>query len=77
VFGIRPGIRQFAAAHKSEAPSSELVPVGDSPLLTAPAAGQVNSGPARTQEVLERVTAQMKKEPTQSSRLLQSWIHSE
>lgn len=77
VFGIRPGIRQFTAAHKSEAPSSELVPLGDSPLLTAPAAGQVNSGPGRTQEVLERVTAQMKKEPTQSSRLLQSWIHSE
>jgi flagellar M-ring protein FliF len=32
---------------------------------------------ARNQEIYEQVTGHMKREPTQSSRLLQSWIHSE
>jgi flagellar M-ring protein FliF len=31
----------------------------------------------RTQEIFEQVTGHLKREPTQSSRLLQSWIHSE
>ena len=31
----------------------------------------------RTQEIFEQVTAHLKREPTQSSRLLQSWIHSD
>jgi flagellar M-ring protein FliF len=31
----------------------------------------------RAQEIFEQVTAHLKREPTQSSRLLQSWIHSE
>jgi hypothetical protein len=32
---------------------------------------------ARSQEIYNQVTDQMKREPTQSSRLLQSWIHSD
>jgi flagellar M-ring protein FliF len=32
---------------------------------------------ARTQEIFEQVSGHLKREPTQSSRLLQSWIHSE
>jgi flagellar M-ring protein FliF len=31
----------------------------------------------RTQEIFEQVTNHLKREPTQSSRLLQSWIHSD
>jgi flagellar M-ring protein FliF len=31
----------------------------------------------RTQEIFEQVTEHLKREPTQSSRLLQSWIHSD
>ena len=31
----------------------------------------------RTQEIFEQVTSHLKREPTQSSRLLQSWIHSD
>ena len=31
----------------------------------------------RTQEIFEQVTGHLKREPTQSSRLLQSWIHSD
>jgi flagellar M-ring protein FliF len=31
----------------------------------------------RTQEIFEQVTDHVKREPAQSSRLLQSWIHSD
>jgi len=31
----------------------------------------------RSQEIFEQVATHLKREPTQSSRLLQSWIHSE
>jgi flagellar M-ring protein FliF len=31
----------------------------------------------RAQEILEQVSGHLKREPTQSSRLLQSWIHSQ
>jgi len=31
----------------------------------------------RKQEIFEQVTDHLKREPTQSSRLLQSWIHSD
>jgi flagellar M-ring protein FliF len=31
----------------------------------------------RAQEIYEQVTSHLKQEPAQSSRLLQSWIHSE
>jgi len=31
----------------------------------------------RSQEIFEQVTSHLKREPTQSSRLLQSWIHSD
>jgi flagellar M-ring protein FliF len=31
----------------------------------------------RVQEIFEQVSGHLKREPTQSSRLLQSWIHSD
>ena len=31
----------------------------------------------RTQQVFDQVTGQLKRDPAQSSRLLQSWIHSD
>jgi len=31
----------------------------------------------RTQQILEEVSGHLKREPAQSSRLLQSWIHTE
>jgi flagellar M-ring protein FliF len=31
----------------------------------------------RAQEILDTVSGHLKREPTQSSRLLQSWIHSD
>lgn len=76
VFGIRPGFRQFATARASEVIPAEFKPAADPPLLAA-VAEHADPGRARTQGLLEKVADQMKKEPTQSSRLLQSWIHSE
>jgi len=32
---------------------------------------------SKSQEIFEQVTGHLKQEPTQSSRLLQSWIHSD
>jgi flagellar M-ring protein FliF len=32
---------------------------------------------SRAQEIFEQVTGHLKREPAQSSRLLQSWIHSD
>ena len=42
-----------------------------------PAPAEVDPERLRTQEIFEQVTTHLKREPTQSSRLLQSWIHSD
>jgi flagellar M-ring protein FliF len=38
---------------------------------------EVDQERLRNQEIFEQVTSHLKREPTQSSRLLQSWIHSD
>jgi flagellar M-ring protein FliF len=45
-------------------------------LAAAPPA-EVDPERLRSQAVFEQVTTHVKREPTQSSRLLQSWIHSD
>jgi len=75
-FGIRPGIRQLAKTSSLQTSRSPLE-AASSPLLAPVAMEHADLGRLRTQELLEKVTGQIKKEPTQSSRLLQSWIHSE
>ncbi len=77
-FGVRPAARrafQEINATKRELPSGSTPAV--QPMLNA--AEQALSDPTRlrTQEILDQVTNQMRNEPTQSSRLLQSWIHSD
>ncbi len=47
------------------------------PVLKPPEPVEVDPERIRTQEIFEQVTDHLKREPTQSSRLLQSWIHSE
>lgn len=82
VFGVRPALRQAAfvpggkkAAKKGakELPTAAPAQVA----LTPPAPAEVDEERARTQEIFEQVTSHLKREPTQSSRLLQSWIHSD
>lgn len=88
VFGVRPALRRAGAAVAARAedpgPPKELAasaapPAIPSSLRTSLQAQPEISGPerARNQEIFDQVTAQLKREPTQSSRLLQSWIHSD
>jgi flagellar M-ring protein FliF len=74
-FGVRPALKR--------ARGSGLAAPGELPLQAQPALRPPSEPPEldaerqRSQEVLEQVTGHMKREPSQSSRLLQSWIHSE
>jgi flagellar M-ring protein FliF len=45
--------------------------------LRTPEPVEVDPERLRSQEIFEQVTGHLKREPTQSSRLLQSWIHSD
>ena len=81
-FGVRPAIRQIAAVSRHPARPSDQgqreLPIGVAGTGLPPAEqSDVNFERARTQEIFEQVTQHLKREPTQSSRLLQSWIHSE
>lgn len=79
-FGIRPALQlarsippnppKGAAAelHSGATPQPALGPAEPTPLDPAR---------QRSQEIFEQVTDHLKREPTQSSRLLQSWIHSD
>ncbi len=80
-FVVRPVLRH-AGTLLQQAGASHALPAG-----TASGGGAAALGPsvspeeeaerARAQAVFDRVTDHLKREPTQSSRLLQSWIHSE
>jgi flagellar M-ring protein FliF len=77
VFGVRPALRKALTEVKSV--SRELpgaVAAGRS-ALPQPEVAVPDPGHARAQEIFQQVTSQLKQEPAQTSRLLQSWIHSE
>ena len=82
-FGVRPALRH---ARLAPAPSSAKAAVRELPghteaaeprILRAPEPVEVDPERIRSQEIFEQVTGHLKREPTQSSRLLQSWIHSD
>jgi flagellar M-ring protein FliF len=83
-FGVRPALRHVTQTSQVK----ELGPgtkkeLGDGsgaaapPALRALEAVEVDPERLRNQEIFDQVTSQLKREPTQSSRLLQSWIHSD
>ena len=83
-FGVRPAIRHAGAALATRGTGR---PAGREPAgaasaaaqsaLIAPEPAEVDPERVRTQEIFEQVTSHLKREPAQSSRLLQSWIHSD
>jgi flagellar M-ring protein FliF len=77
-FGVRPALRNVtgAVAAKELGKDAEKELSGGA---VAAALGEAEADPERThsQEIFEQVTGHLRREPTQSSRLLQSWIHSE
>jgi flagellar M-ring protein FliF len=89
-FGVQPALRRARPAKpakllksgkdaKDSKDSRELpgTTAAAPPTLTPPEPIELDPARIRAQEIFEAVTGHLKREPTQSSRLLQSWIHSE
>jgi flagellar M-ring protein FliF len=84
-FGLRPAIRHAGTALatlgtvksvRRELPAGVGAAQAHAP-LGAPEPAEIDPERMRSQEIFEQVTTHLKREPTQSSRLLQSWIHSD
>ena len=81
-FGVRPALRhaRFAPGPAIKAGVRELpghAEVAEPRVFRPPEPVEVDPERLRAQEIFEQVTGHLKREPTQSSRLLQSWIHSD
>jgi len=81
-FAVRPAIRHAGTALATRAPakaaSRELAAAAASQAaLSVPEPVPMDPERLRNQEIFEQVRGHLKREPTQSSRLLQSWIHSD
>ncbi|HEX4285255.1 MAG TPA: flagellar basal-body MS-ring/collar protein FliF [Terracidiphilus sp.] len=84
LLGLRPALKlsgQSTAVSRSSGKRSipgELQQGAASKPLSAPSEPPpVDPERVRSQEIFEQVTGHLKRQPTQSSRLLQSWIHSD
>jgi flagellar M-ring protein FliF len=90
-FGVRPALRRAGLIAVTKKPAAKGAAKGaakELPAVATATAAQTTTLPppepiqldperARNQEIFEQVTGHLKREPTQSSRLLQSWIHSD
>jgi len=78
-FGVRPALRRIRLAPRDAARGTarELPAGAAQPVLRPPEPVELDPERIRAQEIFEQVTTHLKREPTQSSRLLQSWIHSD
>jgi flagellar M-ring protein FliF len=83
-FGVRPALRRARSspARKEAGAGAAKALAGQAGAPEQPALPPLEPATpdperARAQEIYEQVTGHLKQEPAQSSRLLQSWIHSE
>lgn len=78
-FGVRPALRRARSAPaRNGAGQGQLPGKSTEPPVLAPAEPAApDPARAKVQEIFDQVTGHLKQEPAQSSRLLQSWIHSE
>jgi flagellar M-ring protein FliF len=81
-FGVRPALRRArgdapAKGAKGAAMALTAGAQPAQPALRPPESPEHDPERIRAQEIFEEVTGHLKREPTQSSRLLQSWIHSD
>ncbi len=74
-FGVRPALKRVGSDAGRQGCGQGIARLGGARPLPAHQPAEIRS--ARTQEIFEQVTEHIKREPTQSSRLLQSWIHSD
>ncbi|HVZ82575.1 MAG TPA: flagellar basal-body MS-ring/collar protein FliF [Terracidiphilus sp.] len=81
--GVRPALARVHGAPQKTARKSgvkeaaALAEGAAQPMLEPPVPPAPDPARIRAQEIFEQVTTHLKHEPTQSSRLLQSWIHSD
>jgi flagellar M-ring protein FliF len=77
--GVRPALARLSAPPKAAAQKAlpGAVPAVPVPVIHTPESLALEAERARVQEIFDQVTGHLKQEPTQSSRLLQSWIHSD
>ncbi len=79
VFGVRPALRRTGTLAGNA--SIRELPGGMAeaahPALKTGEPAELDPERQRTQEIFEQVSGHLKREPSQSSRLLQSWIHSD
>jgi flagellar M-ring protein FliF len=79
-FGVRPALRHARTAPASKAGQKELPGQAADAVQAAlkpPQPVEADPDRIRVQEIYDQVTRHLKREPAQSSRLLQSWIHSD
>jgi flagellar M-ring protein FliF len=81
-FGVRPALRHSRLEAVVAAKRSSKDPLAGAtepqhPVLKPPEPVEQDPERIRAQEIFEQVSGHLKREPTQSSRLLQSWIHSD
>jgi flagellar M-ring protein FliF len=79
-FGVRPALRHARLGPLSKGRIKELpahAEAVEARVIRPPEPVEMDPERLRQQEIFEQVSSQLKREPTQSSRLLQSWIHSE
>ena len=76
LLGIRPALRTPKAKVAANGAPAQLGD-GISPPLLAKELPELDPERLRAQQVFDQVSEQLKQNPTQSSRLLQSWIHSD
>jgi flagellar M-ring protein FliF len=82
-FGVRPALRRvhpltaLAQTAAKELAAGTATAAGVPQVMRALEPAEIDPERLRAQEIFEQVSGHLKREPTQSSRLLQSWIHSD
>jgi flagellar M-ring protein FliF len=76
-FGVRPALKKAVSAARSTPRELAGIDASGQTAQPRPESALPDPSRVRAQEVFEQVSRQLKQEPAQTSRLLQSWIHSE
>lgn len=83
-FGVRPALRlsrtgnvELSKTQVKNSTGELFAETATQPVFPTPEPMPMDPERIRAQEIFEQVVGHLKREPTQSSRLLQSWIHSD
>jgi flagellar M-ring protein FliF len=75
-FGVRPALKHAGSSLAAGRVPAKLE-AGATAALAPPQPPAPDAERIKAQQILDEVAQHMKREPAQSSRLLQSWIHSD